>query len=142
MVAAGMTPAQVITAATKNAAEFLKMPDTGTLEVGKNADFIVLDASKISQVVLRGARQAGRESDHACSPLSGAPAARCKLFFSADPCDEISPSCYFALRYRTSILAPVGSGLTLVSLSSSPDRSIPLRKSVPSLFGRSAASNS
>jgi imidazolonepropionase-like amidohydrolase len=64
MVAAGMTPAQVIQASTKNAAEFLKMPDTGTLEVGKNADFIVLDANpldditntrKISQVVLRGA---------------------------------------------------------------------------------------
>ena len=64
MVAAGMTPTQVITAATKNAAEFLKMPDTGTLEVGKNADFIVLDANpldnitntrKISQVILRGA---------------------------------------------------------------------------------------
>src|SRR5262249_38410956 len=44
MVAAGMTPMQVIIAATKNAAEFLKMSDTGTLEVGKNADFIVLDA--------------------------------------------------------------------------------------------------
>jgi imidazolonepropionase-like amidohydrolase len=64
MVAAGMTPMQVIVAATKNAAEFLKMPDTGTLEVGKNADFIVLDANpvdditntrKISQVILRGA---------------------------------------------------------------------------------------
>ena len=64
MVAAGMTPAQVITAATKNAAEFLKMADTGTLEVGKNADFIVLDANpldnitntrKINQVILRGA---------------------------------------------------------------------------------------
>jgi imidazolonepropionase-like amidohydrolase len=64
MVAAGMTPMQVITAATKNAAEFLKMSDTGTLEVGKNADFIVLDANpiddiantrKISQVILRGA---------------------------------------------------------------------------------------
>jgi imidazolonepropionase-like amidohydrolase len=64
MVAAGMTPMQVIIAATKNAAEFLKMPDTGTLEVGKNADFIVLDANpldnitntrKISQVILRGA---------------------------------------------------------------------------------------
>ena len=64
MVAAGMTPAQVIQASTKNAAEFLKMPDTGTLEVGKNADFIVLDANpldditntrKISQVILRGA---------------------------------------------------------------------------------------
>jgi imidazolonepropionase-like amidohydrolase len=64
MVAAGMTPAQVIQAATKNAAEFLKMSDTGTLEVGKNADFIVLDANpldditntrKINQVILRGA---------------------------------------------------------------------------------------
>jgi imidazolonepropionase-like amidohydrolase len=64
MVAAGMTPMQVIMAATKNAAEFLKMSDTGTLEAGKNADFIVLDANpldditntrKISQVILRGA---------------------------------------------------------------------------------------
>src|SRR5215472_8120930 len=64
MVAAGMTPMQVIVAATKNAAEFLKMSDTGTLEVGKNADFIVLDANpvddiantrKISRVILRGA---------------------------------------------------------------------------------------
>jgi imidazolonepropionase-like amidohydrolase len=64
MVVAGMTPGQVITAGTKSAAEFLKMPDTGTLEVGKNADFIVLDANpldditntrKISQVILRGA---------------------------------------------------------------------------------------
>jgi imidazolonepropionase-like amidohydrolase len=64
MVAAGMAPMQVIIAATKNAAEFLKMSDTGTLEVGKNADFIVLDANpvdditntrKISQVILRGA---------------------------------------------------------------------------------------
>jgi imidazolonepropionase-like amidohydrolase len=63
MVAAGMTPMQVIIAATKNAAEFLKMSDTGTLEVGKNADFMVLDANpvdditntrKISEVVLRG----------------------------------------------------------------------------------------
>jgi imidazolonepropionase-like amidohydrolase len=64
MVAAGMTPMQVIIAATKNAAEFLKMSDTGTLEIGKNADFMVLDANpvdditntrKISQVILRGA---------------------------------------------------------------------------------------
>jgi imidazolonepropionase-like amidohydrolase len=64
MVAAGMTPMQVIIAGTKNAAEFLKMSDTGTLEVGKNADFMVLDANpvdditntrKISQVILRGA---------------------------------------------------------------------------------------
>jgi len=59
-----MTPMQVIIAATKNAAEFLKMTDTGTLETGKNADILVLDANplddikntrKISQVILRGA---------------------------------------------------------------------------------------
>src|SRR5580704_13322270 len=49
--------------------------------------------------------------------------------------------CYFALRYTTSILAPVGSGLTATSRRSSPDRVIPLRNAVPSLLGRSAASN-
>jgi imidazolonepropionase-like amidohydrolase len=65
MVTAGMTPAQAITAATKNGAEFLKMTDAGTLQAGKNADFIVLDANpldditntrKISAVYLQGAK--------------------------------------------------------------------------------------
>jgi imidazolonepropionase-like amidohydrolase len=64
MVAAGMTPMQVIVASTKNAAEFLRMTDAGTLEAGKSADFIVLDANpvddiantrRISAVYLRGA---------------------------------------------------------------------------------------
>jgi imidazolonepropionase-like amidohydrolase len=64
MVAAGMTPMQVIVAATRNAAEFLRMTDAGTLETGKSADFIVLDANpldditntrRISAVYLRGA---------------------------------------------------------------------------------------
>ena len=63
MVAAGMTPMQVIVAATRNSAEFLRM-DSGTLQPGKSADFIVLDANplddirnsrRISAVVLRGA---------------------------------------------------------------------------------------
>lgn len=63
MVAAGMTPAQVIVAATRNGAEFLHI-DAGTLQTGKSADFIVLDANpldditntrRIAQVVLRGA---------------------------------------------------------------------------------------
>ena len=64
MVAAGMTPAQVIVAATRNSAELLKLTDAGTVETGKSADFIVLDATpldeitntrRISAVYLRGA---------------------------------------------------------------------------------------
>jgi len=63
MVAAGMTPAQVITAATKTSAELLRLNQLGTLVPGKSADFIVLDANpldditstrKISKVYLRG----------------------------------------------------------------------------------------
>jgi imidazolonepropionase-like amidohydrolase len=64
MVTAGMTPMQVIVAATRNSAELLRLADAGTLQAGKSADFIVLDANpldditntrRISAVILRGA---------------------------------------------------------------------------------------
>src|ERR1051325_6140979 len=64
MVIAGMTPMQVIVAATRNSAGFVGMTDSGTLETGMSADFIVLDANpldditntrRISSVILRGA---------------------------------------------------------------------------------------
>jgi imidazolonepropionase-like amidohydrolase len=65
MVAAGMTPAQVIVASTSVPARILKLNDMGTIAPGKSADFIVLDAnpladvtnvSRISHVYLRGRR--------------------------------------------------------------------------------------
>jgi imidazolonepropionase-like amidohydrolase len=64
MVVAGMTPMQVIVASTRNSAEFLRLADSGTVQAGKSADFIVLDANpldditntrRISAVYLRGA---------------------------------------------------------------------------------------
>lgn len=50
MVAAGMTPAQVIVAATRVSAEVLALTDTGTLQTGKRADFVVLDANPIEAI--------------------------------------------------------------------------------------------
>jgi imidazolonepropionase-like amidohydrolase len=65
MVAAGMTPAQVLVAATKTSAEILGLDELGEVAPGRSADFIVLDANpldditnsrKISSVYLRGTR--------------------------------------------------------------------------------------
>jgi imidazolonepropionase-like amidohydrolase len=65
MVAAGMTPMQVIVAATRSGAEFLRMNDSGILATGKSADLLVLDGNpaeditntrRITAVYLKGVK--------------------------------------------------------------------------------------
>jgi imidazolonepropionase-like amidohydrolase len=50
MVGAGLTPMQVITAATRTAAEFLGAKDLGTLEPSKWADLIVLERNPLDDI--------------------------------------------------------------------------------------------
>ena len=50
MVQAGLSPMQVITAATGNAARFLHATDLGTLETHKWADLIVLDKNPLDDI--------------------------------------------------------------------------------------------
>jgi len=50
MVEAGLTPSQVITAATMKSAEFLGQADLGTLENGKWADMMVLAGDPLADI--------------------------------------------------------------------------------------------
>jgi imidazolonepropionase-like amidohydrolase len=63
MAESGMTPQQVLVAATRTAAEVLRLTDMGSIAPGKSASFIVLDANplddlanarRIAKVYLRG----------------------------------------------------------------------------------------
>ena len=50
MVRTGMTPADVIAAATSTSAEFVGADDLGTIGAGKSADFLVLDANPLDDI--------------------------------------------------------------------------------------------
>jgi len=50
MAKAGMTPMQVIVAATSRPAEYLKLENMGVLARGKEADFIVLDGNPLDDI--------------------------------------------------------------------------------------------
>jgi imidazolonepropionase-like amidohydrolase len=51
----GLTPSQAIVAATQRPAELMGLKDSGTLAVGKRADFLVLDANPLENI--RNTRQ-------------------------------------------------------------------------------------
>jgi imidazolonepropionase-like amidohydrolase len=51
MANAGMTPMQVIVAATSRPAEYLQLKRMGTLAAGKDASFLVLDANPLENIV-------------------------------------------------------------------------------------------
>ena len=50
MAEAGLTPMQIIVAATRSGAEFLGARDLGTLQTGKWADILVLDANPLADI--------------------------------------------------------------------------------------------
>jgi imidazolonepropionase-like amidohydrolase len=50
MTKAGMRPEQVLVAATSRAAEFLGLRDTGSVQPGKRADLLILDANPLDDI--------------------------------------------------------------------------------------------
>jgi imidazolonepropionase-like amidohydrolase len=50
MVQAGLTPMQTLVASTSNVAKFLRASDLGTIEPGKSADLLVLDANPLDDI--------------------------------------------------------------------------------------------
>jgi len=51
MVESGMSPHDVIVASTGDAADFLMLHDTGTVAAGKSADFVVLEANPLDDIM-------------------------------------------------------------------------------------------
>jgi imidazolonepropionase-like amidohydrolase len=50
MVRTGMSPAEVIVAATSTSAELMELDALGTVAAGKSADFLVLDANPLDDI--------------------------------------------------------------------------------------------
>ena len=82
MVKAGLTPLQAITAATSHNAEFLHAKDLGTLEAGKQGDFVVLNADPTKNIEnthrISAVYISGRSVPTIWSMCAGRPTNACK----------------------------------------------------------------
>jgi imidazolonepropionase-like amidohydrolase len=52
MVEWGLTPLKALQAATSNAAQLLRVPEIGTVEVGKAGDVVLYDGEPLDEVSL------------------------------------------------------------------------------------------
>jgi len=50
LVKAGLSPIAALQSATLNASKYLGLADTGTVEVGKRADLVLLDADPLEEI--------------------------------------------------------------------------------------------
>ena len=73
LVEAGMTPMQVLVAATSTSAAYLKLADEGALAAGKRANFMVLDANPLDDITntrrIAAVYVNGREVDRRALPI-------------------------------------------------------------------------
>jgi imidazolonepropionase-like amidohydrolase len=82
MVQAGLSPLQVLTAATSTNAKLIGAKDLGTIEPGKSADLLVLDADPVSDIrntrTIHAVYVAGKPVPTIWSVCTGRPAKECK----------------------------------------------------------------
>lgn len=82
MVQAGLSPLQVLTAATSTNAKLIGAKDLGTIEPGKSADLLVLDADPVADIrntrTIHAVYVAGKPVPTIWSVCTGRPAKECK----------------------------------------------------------------
>jgi imidazolonepropionase-like amidohydrolase len=82
MVQAGLTPLQALTAATGTNAKLIGAKDLGTIEAGKAADLLVLDADPLANIrntrTIHSVYVAGKPAATIWSTCVGRAATECK----------------------------------------------------------------